>query len=506
MMMVKEIISAKQKELHGIVDELLGIVSESVEEQVPVHKVESKVFQKLLQAGHTIIQLLVDCQGNGDVGETWDLPDGKLVKRSKEPHQRPYVSIFGPLNIERFVYAAREGQRIEFCEVDARLALPESKFSYLLQDWDQSFAMEQPFGCVVKTVKKILGLEQYVDSVERMNRDMAREVEAFHASLETPPAEEEGEIFVQTADGKGVPIRRPADALPIYNHRHDKGPKPNRKKMATVGAVYSVDPFVRTPEEVVESLFREPQEERPKRRRPRPCHKRMRAALNHTNAEGDEIDGRAAIFGWISDDMAKRNPDHDKPIVRIMDGEETLWKMGDIFQADVPLIDVLDLLHVTPRLWDAASLFHARDSKAAEKFVRDRVLRILRGEVDAVIRGLRRMSTTRGLPAKRPGQIEKICGYFQKNRHRMRYHEYLACGYPIASGVIEGACRHVVKDRLERTGMNWVRQGAQAMLDLRCIHLTDHWEQFLDFRSERETQRLYPYRDTLKPIPWSVAA
>ena len=91
MMMVKEIISAKQKELHGIVDELLGIVSESVEEQVPVHKVESKVFQKLLQAGHTIIQLLVDCQGNGDVGETCDLP---MQKRSRGRKNRIHVLTF----------------------------------------------------------------------------------------------------------------------------------------------------------------------------------------------------------------------------------------------------------------------------------------------------------------------------------------------------------------------------------------------------------------------------
>ena len=295
MMMAKEMIAAKREELHGIVDQLLGIVSESVEERVPIHKVELKTFRKLLEAGHTIVQLLVDCQGNGDVGETCDLAGAKTLTRSKELHPRAYVSIFGPLHIERFVYSVREGQRIEFCAVDARLALPASKFSYLLQDWDQSFAMEQPFGKVVQTVKKILGLDQYVDSLERTNRNMAQEVDAFHASLETPPAEEEGDIFVQTADGKGVPIRRPADAPPIHGHRHDKGPKPGLKKMATVGAVYSVDPFVRTPEEVVESLFRDPRDERPKRKRPRPYHKRMRAVLNHTNADGDEIDGRAAI-------------------------------------------------------------------------------------------------------------------------------------------------------------------------------------------------------------------
>jgi hypothetical protein len=170
------------------------------------------------------------------------------------------------------------------------------------------------------------------------------------------------------------------------------------------------------------------------------------------------------------------------------------------------MVDVLDLLHVTPRLWDAASLFHPRDSAVGKRFVRDRVLRILRGEVSAVTRGLRRMATTCKLRGKNRTDLEKICRYFDNNRYRMRYDEYLARGFPIASGVIEGACRHVVKDRLERTGMNWVRQGAQAMLDLRCIYLTDRWEAFIAFRIERETQRLYPYRDALEPSRWAAAA
>ena len=86
------------------------------------------------------------------------------------------------------------------------------------------------------------------------------------------------------------------------------------------------------------------------------------------------------------------------------------------------------------------------------------------------------------------------------------YGEYLKQGYPIASGVIEGACRYVVKDRLERTGMTWVRQGAQAMLELRCLYLTDLWDAFTNFRVERETQRLYPYRQKLKPLSWNIAA
>jgi hypothetical protein len=505
-MIAQEVIVAKSQEIHQVVDEIVTVVADAVRDHTPIHNVEGKALKILLHAGQKALQLLVDCLGNGDMGQEHQLPDGTTVKRSDEPESRDYVSIFGKIDIERYVYARRKGQAIEFAAIDARLALPAGKFSYLLQDWDQSFAMEEPFGQTAKTVQRILGLNQYVDSLEHMNQEMAKSADMFQATLLAPPAKEEGEIFVQTADGKGVPIRRPADAPPIMDHQHRTGPKPDRKKMATLGAVYSINRLVRTPEDVVESLFRDPRQPRPKTPRPHPCHKQMRALLDHVDMNGDAIDGRAAVFSWICEQMALRHAGSDKPIVCIMDGEEALWKMREVFQADVPMIEILDLLHVTPRLWDAATLFYPKGSSAAEKFVRERVGRILHGDVIGVVRGLRRMGTTEGLRGDKLAKLRKICGYFQNNRHRMHYDQYLVCGYPIASGVIEGACRNVVKDRLERTGMNWTIPGAQAMLELRCIHLAEQWDAFIDFRIARETQRLYPYRDTLKTLPWEVAA
>ncbi len=130
----------------------------------------------------------------------------------------------------------------------------------------------------------------------------------FHAKQQPPPAEEEGAILVETADGKGVAIRRPADTPPIQEHQRRPDPKPERKKMATVASVYTVDPFVRTPEEVVERLFRDPQArdeaEKSASQRPRPSHRRLRACLNFTNAWGDAIHGRAAMFRWMADGLA----------------------------------------------------------------------------------------------------------------------------------------------------------------------------------------------------------
>ena len=117
---------------------------------------------------------------------------------------------------------------------------------------------------------------------------------------------------------------------------------------------------------------------------------------------------------------------------------------------------------------------------------------MLHGRIAAVIHALRWLGTHRKLKGKRGEALKRICGYFQNNAHRMAYDIYLEHGFPIASGVIEGACRCVVKDRMERSGMRWVMSGARAMLDMRCVYLSDLWEEFTTFRIQRESRRLYP--------------
>jgi hypothetical protein len=507
-MIAQEQLVAKVRDLYGEVDALVDLIQNAIEEKVPVHTVEKNALARVLEIGRRSLQLLFDALGTGDVGPTLELPDGRVLKRLKDLRKRSYQSIFHEFELERYVYAEREGQKIEFVPLDARLALPDSKFSFLLQDFDQNLTMEQPFGQVKKTIARILGVEQHVDSLERMNRKMGEHVENFHFHQQPPPIEEEAAIVVETADGKGIPIRRPADAPLIQDHERRSGPKPDRKKMATVASVYTVDPFVRIPEEVVASLFRDPQDrekaKESKRKRPRPRHRRMRASLNFVNVQGEPICGRAAMFGWMTDEIASRNPDGRKPLVSIMDGEEALWRELEVFQDHLDRVEILDLLHVTPRLWTAARLFCDSDTQA-EQYVRERVTRILRGESQGVVRGMRQMASRREFSGKAKEKVDKICNYFEKNHHRMRYDQYLAAGYPIASGVIEGACRHVVKDRMERTGMNWIIQGAQPMLDLRCVFLSGQWDDFMDSYITTQIKSTHPYRDMIDYLPWHIA-
>jgi len=190
--------------------------------------------------------------------------------------------------------------------------------------------------------------------------------------------------------------------------------------------------------------------------------------------------------------------------VSIMDGQESLWEAKER-HFGVTVVEILDILHVTPRLWQAAHLFHKEGSAAARSFVRERVRKVLAGRVTGVVKGLRRLGTTHGLSGPKRKTLRTLCGYLSSNAKRMRYDVYLAKGYPVASGVIEGACRHYVKDRMERSGMRWSKVGAQAMLDVRSEYLNGDWEAFHAFRIEHQTKRLYPHRQLLHGVEWTLA-
>ena len=156
-------------------------------------------------------------------------------------------------------------------------------------------------------------------------------------------------------------------------------------------------------------------------------------------------------------------------------------------------ICILDLFHVLERLWKVAWCFFEEKTqkREAHQWVEERLKRLLEGKVDSVIRGLRYQTTQRGLKGQKRKTVSDAAGYFARNRDRMKYDEYLTAGYSIGSGVVEGACRNLVKDRLERTGMRWLPSGAQAMLDLRATYLNGEWSGFWRFHVEREDQRLY---------------
>ena len=486
-----ESLSVLQVELtQKFIPQIIDLLAEALAEGRPVHEVEGGLWDLALQVGRRGLTAFFDAHGTGDIGETVMLPDGQQAKRLEELHERRYVSIFGPFTLARTVYGSREGQALEFVPLDNRLQLPESVFSYVLQDWDQALAVEQPFSQVSQTIQRMLKLKQSVDSLEGMNRQQAQDVASFRDLQGSPPAAEEGQIVVVSADCKGVVIRGQGTKT-VCGGERPAGQRANQKRMAAVAAVYTVDPYMRSADEVVAALFRDPDYE--PRPRPAPCHKRVWASLPK---EGPEPRSSiAVVFDWVWWEFAQRNPQLARPTICLCDGQEALWQACAEAVLDENLVEILDLLHVTPRLWAAATLLYGAKSKEVVPFVRQRVTQVLEGKVESVIRSMRRLAQERELPSAKKKALARICSYLNKNRHRMHYDEYLRQGYPIASGVIEGACRHLVKDRMERAGMHWTLTGAQAMLDLRSVWIGGCWQEFQQQRIEQETERLYPHRN-----------
>jgi hypothetical protein len=353
-------------------------------------------------------------------------------------------------------------------------------------------------------LQRLFGLKVSVDSLERMNAQMSGHVESYRENRPLPPAAPEGELIVASADGKGIVMRRQADDPAPAAHR-TKGEKASHKQMATVASVYTVNRHERTAADVVAALFRDvPKEPLPPR--PEPQNKQVWAQL--AQRDGDQVtSGIDLVHEGLMDELIQRNRQKHRwlrPMIFLYDGQEALWEARARHLPSAG-VDILDLLHVTPRLWQAAHVFHREGSAAAEAFVRERCLRVLQGRVEGVIRGFREMATKQGLSAARQKTIRQICGYLAKNRERMRYDEYLAAGYPIASGVIEGACRHLVKDRMERAGMHWTPAGAQAMLDVRSVFVNGNWDQYQAYRIERELRRLYPHRYLVEQTQYTLA-
>ena len=213
------------------------------------------------------------------------------------------LTVFGEFWLTRWVYGTRPGQKIELVPTEQRLQLPESDVSYLLQEWDQLLGTEQAFGLVRDTLETVLGFRQSVDTLERGNRQMAEAAPAFRQSQPAPKPEDEGELLVVTEDNKGVPMVRPVAAVPAGCHRK-KGEKANKKQMACIGCVYTVDPHVRTAQENWwPRCFAT--RDRPRQQPPEARQKRYWTALTREE-EGRMVRAQDEVFQHLRDDVTLR--------------------------------------------------------------------------------------------------------------------------------------------------------------------------------------------------------
>jgi len=455
----------------------------------------SELERELLERGRELLRVLfqehLDLRGPAPAQDAVCAPDGAVRTRARL-QERDLESVFGTVALRRLGYAGEGEESLH--PADADLNLPRQRYSH---EVERRAAEEIAKGSFEETQAALASQTGEVVPKRQLEEVAKRAAQDFDRFYEQRPldAEARGALVVMTTDGKGVVMRREDLREPTrkaaerkrqkLSKRLAKGEKRNAKRMATVASVYAIDPFVRTPEQIVRGLTGVGSAEQPQgitASRPRPEQKRTWASLEKEPEQVIEEAFREA---------QRRDPGHEKMRVALVDGNQTqlrlIGKLSKRFGVAVTI--VLDIVHVAQYLWAAALAFYAEGDPEREMWVAQRLTEILRGRASVVAAAMRRSATRRRLTAPQRQAVDKCARYLLRYKAYLRYHDYLAAGFPIATGVIEGACRHLVKDRMDITGARWSLAGAEAVLRLRALRASGDFDQYWRFHEDQEYRR-----------------
>jgi len=456
-------------------------------ENMDAYSMEQGIFSRIMGIGLSAMKGYFAEKGTGDVGNVLELEDQTTLKKEKRLLWKNYFSVFGKLTVPRTCY--RTNGRGGIMPLDAQANLPDRTYSYLLQEWMDLLSIRDSFGEASVTLNKLLGSGISPSRFEVVNRDSSNSYDDFYENKQAPTPDSEGEMQVIGFDGKGVPVIK-SEAAKIQS-RLGKGEKRQKKKEAIVGVSYTIDPKVRTPEEVAENLLY-PEEARKNREAAK------EQAVNSPQIRAKNIRRIASlerhkqkVMEEIISDANKRNPDKQRPLIAVMDGALSLWSLLASLLLAVNWVGILDIIHVSEYLWKVGNALHGEKTPEAKKWVYEHLLAILQGRVGRVIGGLKQISSKRKLRAGQRKALREAISYFENHRKWMHYDEYLAAGYPIGSGVVESTCGHTVKKRMEGTGRRWSIKGAESTLLLRSVYTSNDWDAYWEAHRILERERLY---------------
>lgn len=444
------------------------------------YTVELHLFRRLLTLGASLLKLFfqtrVAVQAPNPVAH-----DGQTMKCHGLRSIR-YISIFGTLWVDRHYFTAT-GQPSSV-PLDEELSLPATAFSDLLREWGAYGNTEQAYRENQALLERILDITVSVQTLEQQMVASAADVDAFYAQpLEAGDPTTEGTILVAQADGKGVPMVKAAEDQPV---RLGKGQKRGTKKEAIVTCLYTIAPYERTPEEVANALLHL-NDPTVKPSRPRPVGKEQHATLA----------GKAVACADLAQRIAQRDGTHIQYRVALTDGSEALQAQ---MLAHLPAYTlVLDIMHANEYLWDAVNALLGETHPERIAWIRPKLELLLQGKTMDVIVALEQAAAEPKCTELQRKALLRTSGYYRRNMPYMHYHDYLAKGWPIGTGVVEGACGHLVKDRMEKAGMRWTITGAQVVLDLRAVRLNGDWDAYWEYHRKQQHQRIYTTPFTAAP-------
>ncbi len=417
-------------------------------------------------------------------------PDGITRTRLETGHGRLLSTLFGTVTVTRCAWRAPGAPN--YCPADAALSLPAGRHSRSLAKLAAIEAARGSFGAAHAAIARRCGNVIGKRQLEQAVVHAAADIPAFYAARLPEPCTPET-LMVLSADCKGIVMRpgalraataKAAARLGKMRTRLSAGEKPNRKRMACLVTVYNAGPAERRPHDVIA-----PPGGRHGSRKPRPGPKALDKWL-----AGSVRNDPAEVIAAAFDEAEARDPGHRRTWVVLVDGAEHQLDLirAEAARRNADIHVVIDLIHVLEYIWKAAWSLHDAGDPAAEDWVAARALAVLAGDSARVAEEITAQASSADLPASRRTGADACVRYLSARHEHLRYDQALANGWPIATGVIEGACRHLIADRLDIGGARWGLDGAEAVLTLRAVIANGDFEQYWRFHLEQEHQRLYP--------------
>lgn len=439
-------------------------------------ELDGRELLRLLLQEHINIRCAVDLGNTLAVWDRQGMPPRHCSH--KRIDSRIIITTVGKIEITRTGYYSPKIQALH--PIDELLQLPRRCYSYEVQRRTVKMAVLGPFDEAIEMVRESMGIILPKRSAEEILVYAAVDFDAFYSTRSVDQSAFCDPIIVAAVDCKGIPMVKSELIDANGKVRRGKGHKAQKKKMATVAAVFTQQQYIRTPQDVVDSLFRTELEQKDRAHKSRCNNKRIWASLTS---------GKDIFIADVVKEVSRRNQSQDKSVVVVTDGERALQQKISRAMKGATLI--LDLIHALEKVWKAAYVFHEEGSLDAQLFVKKRALAILNGNVGQVVKGFRAMVTKNKLSGNKRDILVGLSNYLYRNRSRMKYHVYLKQGFPIASGSVEGACKNLIKDRMERSGMRWTQRTAEAMIKMRAAYLSGDFEEYWKFHVEQEQKRIY---------------
>ncbi len=475
---------------------------------VTLEAMEMLVVEEARRIGRDSLQLVLDDQAFQEPRRPGVTGSDGAERTRREDSATSLLTVLGDVRVRRVAYRSGDKSVPALHPRDAVLNLPPGGFSWQVRRLAEMTCRSGTYESAQEIIRAVTGATVGKRQLQEMMEDCAADAGAFARDRPVPQApavtgpegQEVPVTGVASADGKGVSMlpgslrpqaaRKAARKDKTHARKLGSGEKNGSKRIAETAAVwYSLPPDgePRTAQEVM----RRPPGQRP--RHPRACGRWY--ACDIVSSCADVVAGAFA-------EIDRRDPARQRQWIGLVDGNNC---QIDAFRAeaakrgmDMPLLT--DFIHVIGYLWKAAWCFvPAGDIPAAEAQVTGWGETILLGNSRAVIADIECRAAA---DPPRPGSehdknIRKTTSYLIAKEPYLDYPTALAKGWPIATGIIEGACRHLVGDRMGITGARWSLNGAQSVLWMRAIAASGDTEAYWDHHIRHEHQRnhLSKYQD-----------